>query len=168
MLRILLQEIYEVQDCKYYNATEQSYTSTYSSGDHSIVMTDTPTVDLPTNCEITFKIKTTINGSRFGLFHTISSTTCNYGFGESNDSTQIGAFYRTSSTSGWGSNTTNPSNYHEFKFVKTGTTVEAFVDGVSKGTQTFSWIDDYSDYKFAWWVWRTGTIYAKDILIKAL
>ena len=164
----LLQETYEVIDSIYSHSDEISYTSTYSSGDHSIIMDNTPTVDLPTNCEITFKVKSTIPGSRFGLFHTISSSTCSWGFGESNDGSVMGAVYRTTSTNGWGTNESGINNYHSFKFVKNGNNVTAYVDDIDKGTQTFTWIDEYSDYQFVWWVWRTGTMTVKDLLIKAL
>ena len=167
--RMVLQETYELTDTVVYKPTEISQPA-QGNGDHSWLLDNDLTIDLPTNCEITFKVKTTSCCSRFGIYSKsqITSSVSNYGFGESNSSSEIGAFYRATTSQGWGTNESSPTSYHSFKFVKEGTTITAYVDDNSKGSQTFSWIGNYSDYTFGFWTWGTGTITVKDIMVKAL
>ena len=168
---IFLQETYVLVDAIYAQINEISYTSTYTDNkDHSIIVDNNLEIDLPTNCEITFKVKSNISGSRFGIYpkSKISSTTSNYGFGISRNATNIFLHYRTTSSQYWGTTDSVDTDYHTAKFVKTGTSIEGFLDNVSKGSNTFNWITSYTDYSFAWWVWNSGTIYAKDIIVKPL
>ena len=125
---------------------------------------------LPSTCEITFKMKSNIQGARFLISPASQSdaTRANYSFGSNYRSTGIGAYYRTTTASQWGTDRSLDNNWHTFKFVKNGTSVEALIDGTSQGSKTFSWINSYSDYTFLVWLWSSGTVTVKDVKITKL
>ena len=163
-------EPYTIEDCIYWNSSEISYTSSYTSGDHSIKVDSNFTTALPTNCEVSLDVKTNIDGSRLQLSSNskYSSSTSNYGFGSNRDSSYINPYYRSTSSNRIGSGISRDNNYHSFKFLKTGTSLESYMDNVLQGTNTLSWLNNYNDYTWIWWVWKSGTIYAKNIKIKPL
>ena len=163
-----LSDTVSIEDCIYWSDSEVSYQSSYNSGDHSIKLDDNFTTQLPTNCLISFDGKSNISGSRLQLSSKANSysTTSNYGVGFHRDNTNTNCYYRTTTSNTFGTPISSDTDYHSFKFIKTGTSVEAFLDNVSQGTETFTWIDQYSDYTWIWWVWRSGTIYGKNLKIK--
>lgn len=159
-----------IEDCIYWSDDEVMYNSSYTSGDHCIILDNDFTTALPTNCEISMDMKSNINGSRIQLsrkasFNSVGAS--NYGFGANRDGTAMNCYYRTTSSYSIGSTIPYDNDYHNYKFVKTGTSVEAFLDDSSKGSNSWNWLNN-NDFTWIWWVWRSGTISAMNLKIKKL
>jgi hypothetical protein len=164
-------ETYTIEDNLYYNPNEISYESDFTSGDHIIGGGGLPSYhrfDLLDNFELEMEVKTNIDGARLVLASYDGIRNYNYCFGSNRDSSRLGAFYRETQSLAWGSGIARDNNYHAFKFVRSGNTFTAFLDGQSLGTQTFEWWNANSPYTFYFWIWRRGTIYAKNIKLKRI
>lgn len=159
-----------IEDCMYFKEEEVSYVSTYTSGDHSIRLDNNLSLVLTDDFEFSMECKSNINGSRLQLssISGASSSTTNYGFGFNCDGTAMNSYYRTTTSYGWGSNIPYDTNYHLLKFVRNGDTFTAYLDDINEGNQTFTWWNSKSPFSLYWWVWRSGTITAKNIKIKKI
>lgn len=159
-----------IEDCIFYEGDEYTFTATDvpSNTDLSIIKDEDFHIALPETVEISMDVKTDITGARLQIssMSNCNGSTANYGFGSNRDSSGISPYYRTTSSNMWGTRLTSDSNYHNFKFIKNGNTVEAFVDKVSKGSKTFTWMSNYTDYTWIWWVWNSGNITSKNVKIK--
>lgn len=159
-----------IEDCYYWNETEQEYVSSYTTGDHSIRMDNNLSLVLTDDFEFSMDCKANMNGARFQLssISGASSSTSSYGFGFNRDGSGMCAYYRDTSSLAWGTKISYDSNYHSVKFVRDGDTFTAYLDDTSKGNQTFTWWNSKSPFSLYWWVWKSGTINAKNIKIKKI
>lgn len=177
-LRSLLQKRYEVQDCRYWNPNEVTRTSTNGSTIYDNNMSEA----LPTNCEISFDMWSNVtqyDGQH--RFFLLPKSQYNSGTTQPQSALYVdyaGGNYRMALGKRENDNTIgftgsgfsiSSGTYHNIKIVKTGTSIEIFVDDVSKTTQIISWIDNYSDYCFSMMRWSaSGTSKMKNVKIKAL
>lgn len=176
-VRGLKSESCSIEDCTYWNSAEVTRTTTQGS----TIYDDNLSQTLPTNCEISFDVWSNVsltNGQhRFFLLpksQYMGRTTqpadalyVDYVGGAN----RIDLGKRESgSTIGFDSpSNVTMSEYHTVKFVKTGTSVEIYVDGTLKTTQTVLWIDNYSDYCFIMMRWSaSGTSKIKNVKFKPL
>ena len=162
-----------IEDCNYYNTTEVSRTTTQGS----TIYDDNLSQSLPTNCEISFDIYSNNSSSgehRFFLLpktqYSSGTTQPSYavymdllGSNKANlgkrDNGATSAFVSGFSCTG--------STYHTVKIVKTGTSVEIYVDDTLKTTQTLSWIGNYNDYTISMMRWSaSGTSKVKNVKFK--
>ena len=172
---MIVSETYSIEDCKYYNTTEVSRTTTQGS----TIYDDNLSQSLPTNCEISFDIWSNNSASgehRFFLlpkaqFSTrttqpsyavymdlLGSNKANLG---KRDNGSTSPFVSGFSCTG--------STYHTVKIVKTGTSIEIYVDDTLKTTQTLSWIGNYTDYTLSMMRWSaSGTSKIKSVKFKPL
>ena len=176
-LRILLQETYEVQDCRYWNTSEVTRTTTNGSTIYDNNMSEL----LPTNCEISFDMWSNHSASsgehRFFFLpksqYNSGTTQPSYAlYIDQLTSSKINAGKRENSSSqgiGFTQVTATTSTYHTIKFVKNATSISIYVDDVFNCTVSLSWIDNYTDYCFSMMRWSTtGTTKIKNVKIKAL
>lgn len=100
----------------------------------------------------------------------VANTGMNYsliGFSENtNRNYHIG--YRTTSTSIVKSLSGDTGIYHNYKFIVDNGSVTFYIDGVSQGTATISWLNNYSDFTFGYWTWGSGSANVKNMSIKPL
>ena len=155
-----------IEDCYYYTPTEYSKTG-QGGGDHSSIMGTDLNLTLPPKFEYSFKYKATGTAIRFFLCKNTSvSANPQYGLyvGRIDSGFQVG--YRDTGTYEFGVKSSPDSEYHEYKFVRDGSTIDAYGDDNLIGTvSNFNWIDDYY-YTFYWAYWYSNTAYVKDIKIK--
>ena len=160
-----------IEDCMYFKEEEVSYVSTYTDGrDHSIRFDDNLSLVLTDDFEFSMDCKANMNGARLQLssISGASSSTSNYGFGFNRDGGGTCPYYRDTSSLAWGTKISNDTNYHSLKFVRNGDTFTAYLDNTNKGNQTFTWWNNQSPFSLYWWVWKSGTITAKNIKIKKI
>ena len=166
---IIFTEIYICDSIKHIDSA--TYTSSYSYGDHSIIIDNNLSLDLPSKYELSFEVQSNIDGGRFGMWSksNINSSTCSWGIGMQSGASSMNAMYRTTSSSGFGSmNVSNGGVFHKFKFIVDGESITSYIDDTFNATLSLPFIDDYNDYTFAYWVWRTGTINLKNLILKPL
>lgn len=172
---MFVSETYDIIDGIYYNPTGSTVTST-STSDRK-VNTDFDNVNIPLNSDFEYSydyISSSI-GFRWYIYSS-SRASASYpeyalGFGAN---TQAGKGYHLFSTI----RITSPDNIYLFeatsntkyhvRIVKTGTTIQVYVDDTLYTTHTVSWWDNYSPFKFGWNIWKTGTATVDNILIKPL
>ena len=164
-----------IEDCKYMKPDEIHYVSEYSSGDHGIDIDANLSMDLRGKCKISFDAKANDGSSIRSRFllgsksHQNPDGVYNYNFGAHLETNIITAMYRTTgSTTYWGPDVSCVDTYAHYEFIKNGKTLTCYINGNQQGNAlTLSWIDDYTDYLFFWWVYRLGTIYVKNVKVKA-
>lgn len=168
MIRIFLQETYSIEDTIYYNPNEYSQQG-YGGGDHSVRFGDDLNLTLPSKFEYSVKFKALGIAIRFFLCKNTSvSANPQYGLFVSRTDTGLLAGYRDSNTYEFGKTSFVDSEYHEYKFIRNGNSVDAYCDGNLIGTvSTFTWLDNYH-YTFYWAFWWDKIAYVKEMKIKPL
>lgn len=165
---MFLQEIYEVEDCEYWNPTGVSYNSTSSTDRKVLSGLEDIEFTPKANYEVSFKLNADTFGKRLYFISKPQSTSSSnfYGFGGDID-TQYGSMtLRTTSSSNYKVNSrTNPM---KFKFVFTGSTVQFYANDTLITTHSVNWIQQYAPYVFSWGIWNTGTVTASEIKVKQL
>ena len=155
-----------IEDCYYYTPTEYSKTG-QGGGDHSSIMGTDLNLTLLPKFEYSFKYKATGTAIRFFLCKNTSvGVNPQYGLfvGRVDEGFQLG--YRNTDTYNFGKTSSPDSEYHEYKFIRNGNSINAYYDDNLIGTaSTFDWIDNYY-YTFYWAYWWDKTAYVKDIKIK--
>lgn len=77
------------------------------------------------------------------------------------------AIRTTSTDDGYGSSF-SLSDYHHYKIVKDGSTVDFYCDNAKVGTKTTSFWSSYNEYSIYSIIWGSGTQYYKNVRIKPL
>lgn len=127
---------------------------------------------LPSNFELSFKMKSTCTGSRFMCVPVANKgqSNPNYSIGcQQVQTTRVG-LYKTTSVTAVGSDTsTTGTEYHEWKIQRDGNTFKWYFDNVQINSDiTLTWFDTYSPHTLGFMYWKTGTMNVKDIMIKPL
>ena len=167
---IFVSETYSIVDAIYANSTELSQSG--ANGDHFTVIDNDLSLTLPNKFEWTWKMKSTVPGSRFIIAPVANKSANNPNYslgGQQNSSTRVG-LYRTTSVTAVGSDTsTTGHEYHNWKITRDGNTFKWYFDDVQINSDiTLTWFDTYSPRTLGFMYWKTGTINVKDIVIKAL
>ena len=165
-----LQETYSIEDCKYWNETGITHTSTSTtdtSYPHEISYAYVPS----THYEVSFdyNMQTGFRLYFCGTQVVNVGDTTDYGTGISrNASGKLVISNRTNSTSNV---TTNKSitagTYYTIKIEVEGTTRKVYLGNELIDTNSFNWLPNYT-YYFNWAIWEGGTVYMKNIKIKEL
>ena len=167
-----------IEDCLYYNTAEIIQTSSNSS----TLYDNNMSIQLPTNCEISFdecSLAGTGNKGQHRFFimpknmYNSGTTQPQSALWFDNDTYAgtMNAGTRTNNgTTYWFNGYTGVyEEYYNVKFVKQGTSISFYWNNQLWGTNTVSWIDDYSNYTASimrWSAW--GTTKMKNVKIKAL
>ena len=108
--------------------------------------------------------KSAVNGSRVGL---LQSEQMNYSLWGERGSYGIQIGYRDTSSHSTKSSLTIDTNYHTYKMIRNGSSVQFYIDNTLVTSATLNWLDDYT-YYLQYWVWRSGELKEKELKIKPL
>ena len=172
---MIVSETYSIEDCKYYNTTEVSRTTTQGS----TIYDDNLSQALNTNHEITFDIYSNNSASGEHRFFLLPKTQFNTGTTQpsyavyvdllGSNKANIGKRENGSTTGIVTGFSCTSSTYHTVKIVKTATSVAVYIDDTLKTTQTLSWIGNYTDYTLSMMRWSaSGTSKVKNVKFKQL
>ena len=142
----------------------QSVTPSSTSTTSTLIKEDY-NLTLPAKFELTFDLKSSIQGARFIMCkHDDTATNRQYGVTIATDSNKFYYGTRTTSTSETATSVSNDGNYHQFKITRNGDTLTYYIDGTSVGTKTASWLDSYT-YTFYFVTWATGTMSIRNLTL---
>ena len=172
---IFLQETYSIEDCIFYDPTENSASRTSSTVKNKIYNSLSIT-DLPNHFVWEMDMKISVSGtSGDRIFFTpqnLSGDQPSNALWIQYESTFMNAGSRRSgSTYSMTTNTPTASadTYATFKMEREGSTITGSVDDTVCGTLTETWIDNYSSWWFSYVLWRpNATLTWKNIKVKAL
>ena len=161
------------QSAVYVRTEEVSYTRDSTYGAYKLYDEDM-SIDLPTNCEITFDWKCTggTSSNEHRLFfapkkYYTGSSQPSYGFYIENYGGSSGATGRriNGSSSNVTTFTASPNTWYSVKYVIQGTTISFYVDGVARGSYSHSVLND-TDWCFFFTLWNSGTMWIRNMLIE--
>ena len=172
--RIIVSEIYAIQDCSYYNTAEV----TRSSTNGSTIYDNSLSQALPSKCEISFDLYSDNSSDsgehRFFLLpksqYSSSTTQPTNAIYVDALKTKINIGKRESSTVALYPNLAYGSGvYRNFKIIKDENDLTFYIDGDLIGTSNISWIGNHSDYCLSMMRWSTsGTSKIKNVKFKPL
>lgn len=139
---------------------------------HNVNVDSNLSLQLPTNFELTMKVKSTMtNSPRFGLkpVSQKDSSNPNYLVMVEQTSTTGKGMHRNNSNLPVGSVSIDGTSYQDWKIEKQGNVFKWYLNEVQIGSDvTLSWFDTNNPYLLAFYYWQGGTMYVKDLVIKPL
>lgn len=168
--RMFLQKTFELEDCFFTYLSEETVNRSSLSVLTQEVVQNTQ-LTLPQKFEMSFKLKSSINGYRTYLTPVTnkSANDPNYALFLQQYSNLMTCGYRTSSTNGLISNRTiDGTIYHDWKVVRDGNSFKYYFDGVEVASTTITWFDDYTPHTVVFNCWGTGSVSMKELKFKAL
>ena len=172
----VVSDAYTVSDRLLYRSNEYSLTKS-SGGVLNQAVANDISLTLPSQCEISFDIKTTggtssaehrlfiqpislyVSGTqpRYGLFiDNRGDSTGGIGYRNNGNTVSIGSTFSTYTV----------NEYHTVRIVRSGSSLTFYFDGDSKGTQAINYLDNYADWGFYFHLWNNGTMTVRNLSIK--
>lgn len=164
-------ETYVVEDCFYYNATEQTFSGS-STTVYSAMKTGLEDI-INENFSLEFDIMKVSGSDSGGLNIGAKSqytppSSANYRVFVGIDSNKFNLNNRTTSSSSSSGSSISSNTYYSMKLVKNSTTFTAYVGDTSFATKTVNWLGNYNEYDLYFIGWSSHNTKIKNIKLKPL